>query len=100
MIVVAAGSTHQMVVGEDGGTVQTLGATVDTLGGGHQQTYFIQHPDGSQIQEIQAKVISEAEAMDEGVETVEMSDQTILQVQGADGEQPTFVIQSQQFEVR
>lgn len=107
MIVVAAGSTHQMVVGEDGGTVQTLGATVETLegavetlGDGHQQTYFIQHPDGSQIQEIQAKVISEAEAMDEGVETVEMSDQTILQVQGADGEQPTFVIQSQQFEVR
>jgi len=108
MIVVAAGSAHQMVVGEDGGTVQTLGATVETLEGtvetlggtveGHQQTYFIQHQDGTQIQEIQAKVISEAEALDEGVETVEMTDQTILHVPGADGEQPTFVIQSQQFE--
>jgi len=72
----------------------------------HGQTYIIQHEDGTQeIQEIQAKVISDGTVVESAVETDQDlqgevgEEQTILHVPVGDGQQPTFVIQSQQFQV-
>merc|ERR1719457_63308 len=72
----------------------------------HGQTYIIQHEDGTQeIQEIQAKVISDGTVVENAVETDQDlqgevgEEQTILHVPVGDGQQPTFVIQSQQFQV-